>query len=471
MEPEGERAMRLVVRGSILCAVLLTGPAWADDTHYRDYPLGGRAVGLGGAFTGLADDPSGIYYNPAGLVDVRQGNVQISTNLYGFEVADTFLAAVDRVTDFDTVVTELNIIPSSASFTSSLQTDEATGRSITTYGLGVFVPSYRNTSARTLSDLAPIGGLPGCDRLAYQRTLLDRTFWFGGAIAHRLDDTWSVGASGFLAYRTLRDQESTTCSVGDASSSTTFATAETNVNLAVAAFILSFGIKADLGDGWTLGLTVTSPSIRAFDYADLRVTRTSADPQQGQSEFFQRELDDLSANTKYGTGIRLGGAYVLERSSTFTADLDFYAGTSYELFRIPADQREVRDALTLTSRIERNPVLNLAIGAEHLLLPKLSVSGGLFTNFTSAPQIPGEVGDSFASDRLPSVHAFGAATVVGWFTEHTLTRIGLVMSYGDGSDVVPRYAGINALGAQTDFVKVDYSRLFAFAFVSSTVRF
>lgn len=455
----------------VVASAGLTSTASADDTHYRDYPLGGRAVGLGGAFTALADDPSGIYYNPAGLVDVRQGNVQISTNLYGLEVADTFLAAVDRVTDFDTVVTELNIIPSSASFTSSLVTDEHTGKAITTYGLGAFVPSYRNLNARTLSDLSPVGGLPGCDRLAYQHTMLDRTFWFGGAIAHRLDDVWSVGISGFLAYRTLRDQESTTCSAGNSSSSTTFATAETSVNLAVAALVLSFGLKANLGDGWTVGLTVTSPSIRAFDYADLQVTRTAADPNQGKSEFFQRELQDLSANTKYGTGVRLGGAYVLEREATFTADLDFYAGTSYQLVRIPAEEYQLRRAVTLTTDIERRPVLNLALGAEYLLLPKLSVSGGLFSNFTSAPSIPGEVGDSFTGDHLPSVHAFGGALVLGWFTEHTLTRIGLVMSYGDGSDVVPRYAGISALGAQTDFVKVDYSRLFAFAFVSSTVRF
>ena len=50
----------------------------ADDTHYQDYPLGGRAVGLGGAFVALGDDPSGIMYNPAGIVDATKTSVQIS---------------------------------------------------------------------------------------------------------------------------------------------------------------------------------------------------------------------------------------------------------------------------------------------------------------------------------------------------------------------------------------------------------
>ena len=32
-------------------------PVQADDTHYQDFLVGGRALGLGGAYVSLADDP------------------------------------------------------------------------------------------------------------------------------------------------------------------------------------------------------------------------------------------------------------------------------------------------------------------------------------------------------------------------------------------------------------------------------
>jgi hypothetical protein len=61
--------------------------------------------------------------------------------------------------------------------------------------------------------------------------------------------------------------------------------------------------------------------------------------------------------------------------------------------------------------------------------------------------------------------------VLGIFGDYTLTRLGFNLSYGDGSDVVPRSAELAALGAPTEYVKVDYSQLSVYVFVSSTFRY
>ena len=37
------------------------------DNNYRDFLVGGRAIGLGGAFTATANDVTSLLYNPAGL--------------------------------------------------------------------------------------------------------------------------------------------------------------------------------------------------------------------------------------------------------------------------------------------------------------------------------------------------------------------------------------------------------------------
>jgi long-subunit fatty acid transport protein len=78
--------LRLAPALLLLCC---PGLAWADDTQYQPFPIGGRALGLGGAFTAIADDASAIHYNPAGIVDAKSPSLDVSTNLYGLQIGAT----------------------------------------------------------------------------------------------------------------------------------------------------------------------------------------------------------------------------------------------------------------------------------------------------------------------------------------------------------------------------------------------
>src|SRR5262249_16530116 len=154
------------------------------DTHYNDYPIGGRAVGFGGAYTAMSDDPSGIYLNPAGTVDTTRTSVDVSANLYGleFEVRENLFSAVaSKVIDFDTVFAELNIIPSPAGFIRAIGPLDKTGHADQVFGLGAFVPSFRNINLQTTGP----GPNPG-ERITYRRNLLDRTLLGGAMYALRV---------------------------------------------------------------------------------------------------------------------------------------------------------------------------------------------------------------------------------------------------------------------------------------------
>lgn len=437
-------------------------------------------MGLGGAFVALASDPSGIFYNPAGIVDSRHTNIQLSTNLYGIESTDTFFSAVGQVADLNTVFTELNIIPSSAAFTGVLKRD-ALDRPITSYGLGLFVPSFRSSTVDTVAEVQP--DELGCEQLSYQRSVLDRTFVGGAAVGHRLDRTWQFGAGLYFNFRSLRDREEVSCfgsspssgpssSSGGASSGDNggFSTASTNLTLNTASLQIATGLKINVGYGISLGLKITSPTINLFDTATVRVSRGAANPGQPNT-FFTRELEGLNATTKEGTAIRAGIAWVRPHESTVTFDIDFHAPVKYRLVEIPAGEREVRDAFTLVRDVERKPVINLHLGGEYLFVRSFSMSAGLFTNFSSAPRIPGDIGDLYDRDFLPRIHAFGGSLVAGFFGDHTLTRVGVTMSHGSGTDVVSQSEGLTVLGAQEDFVKVEFSQLFLFVFVGSTFRY
>jgi hypothetical protein len=462
---------RKTLHAALFLVVLSLAPeiARADDTHYQDYPIGGRAVGLGGAFTAISDDPSGIYFNPAGIVDTNRSSVQISTTLYGLEIANSVFSSVTNVKDLEKVFTNLNVIPSSGSFVSTLGDNGPDSRPQAAYGFGAFLPSNRELNLQTLSVLPEGESINGCDQLAYQRTLVDRDFRFGGAFAQRIDEIWRFGVSAFLDYRYVRDHEQTTClSSKTTAAAASFGTAQTDLNMFVGSVLIALGFKADIGDGWAAGLQVVSPSIRLFNGADVRVTRGSADPSTRLSSFIVRDLKDLVANNKLGAQFRGGISYVIPSRMTYTADLTLYAPVQYKLFELPSDERDVRDAVTLVDAIERKTVVNLNTGLEYLISKPFSVSGGVFTNLSSAPAIDG---DTFTQSKLPHINTFGGAFVLGFFSEHTLTRVGATFSYGSGTDVVPRYAGLGALGVGTQFVRVDLQQLFVFFFLSSTFRY
>lgn len=426
--------------------------------------MGGRAVGLGGAYTALADDPTGVFFNPAGLVDQRRHKIQVSTNLYGLEIADSFFNAVGQVADLDTVFAELNIIPSSAAFAGELAVDKK-GRPETSYGLGLFVPSFRALNVRAASEVDD--PRTDCGSVTYNRNLSDRTFLIGASAAHRIDPTWSVGLSFFAAYRLLRESEDVSCSAGP----TRFSTAATNVNLSIAALSLMFGTKVRLGSRWSLGATITSPSLRIYDDAAVTVRRGNALSTEVEPTFFSRELNDLSADTKFPFQARVGAAHVIPDTATFALDVTFYAGTSYDLFTLPEGEEAVGAAITTTRQVERNPIVNVNLGTEYLIVKEFSMALGLFTNLSSAPEIEGQVGDIFEENRLPHVHSAGGSLVLGFFSEYTLTRLGLSVSYGEGTDVVPRTPGLAALGQPDEFVMVDYRQMFLFVFISSSFRY
>ena len=348
-----------------------------------------------------------------------------------------------------------------------IQSDED-DRPITSYGLGVFVPSFRSSNVQTFSEVSA-DEIPGtaCGTVTYSRSLSDRTFMLGGAVAHRVDDVWSLGLTMFGTYRTMRESEDVACSAGP----NRFSTASTNVSLAVSNLLLRFGIKGRFGDRWRFGATLSTPSIRLLDVATVAVSRGSALAEGEPPEFFAREVTGLQADSRRSVELRVGGAYIIPKTATFTVDATFNAGTSYELFRLPAGEEAVTAAITTARTVVRNPVVNLNAGAEYLFVREFSLSAGLFTNFSTAPDIEGRIGQTFTGDRLPQVHAAGGSLVLGFFGDYTLTRVGFTLSYGEGTDVVPRVPGLAALGQPDEFVKVGLSQLFAFFFISSTFRY
>ncbi|MEM6732271.1 MAG: UPF0164 family protein [Myxococcota bacterium] len=255
-------------------ASLFSISAHADDTHYQDFVVGGRAVGLGGAFTAIANDPSGVFYNPAGIADVEETNLQVSASLYGFErggLGDRVAVPVPGVEDLDIEFTELIVVPSSAGFVSNLDEKLPNGQNRHSYGVSVVVPSFRSFAANESDGSA-----------TYRRRVTDRELWTGAGYAYRLSPRLSVGASVYYILRTVTDAEGLTSNEELTTASDRFQTVSNDITLTNGNLVFIAGAKYAVTPNLTLGLSLRAPSVALHSDGNLFFEQAESDPSSAE---------------------------------------------------------------------------------------------------------------------------------------------------------------------------------------------
>jgi hypothetical protein len=437
------------------CLLGYLANAFADDTHYQDYIIGGRALGLGGAFTALSNDPSGIYLNPAGIVDISRSNLQFSTSLYGFEKSAIASRPDVPIPGIDVQVADLIVVPASAG---SIQTfgDKIDGQPQNAWGFSLVVPSFRSYSSAA------------DEPTRYKRNVQDRELWSGIGYARRMGERLRLGISGFYVFRTVQDREdvNTWEDLGDGVRSQ-FSRVSNDVSISSGAIVFILGGKYHLGNGLTLGASLRPPSFVVHSNAKLGFTRSESDPNNNISSFETVSISGRSHVT-YPANVRLGIAYERRLKYTLSLDLTYYAPVNYEL--ITNVSQEARSRLPFNPQVTRGSVANVNLGGEYLVIREVSIAAGFFTDFSSAPQIR----PLPTRDQSPYVNLIGFTLALGYFGEHTLSRIGFLYSFGKGYDVIPQ-GGRNVdqvLGTATQkFDRVSYQQSFLYVFLSSSFRY
>jgi len=60
---------------------------------------------------------------------------------------------------------------------------------------------------------------------------------------------------------------------------------------------------------------------------------------------------------------------------------------------------------------------------------------------------------------------------LGYFSKHSLSRIGIMYAWGEGYDVIPKSDFGRILRNEQSFARVDYFQSFFYVFLSSTFRY
>ncbi len=397
------------MRPSLACVflVLLASPALADDGNFRPYLVGGRAGGMGGAFTALADDPAGPFYNPAGIAHSKHSQISLSGSLFGV-LSGSIDNLIGTGQDFKYRNLQTFPIQTSGIYKLGSKAPEANEEAI---AVSIFVP---NSSSRdTRADIAS-------QTDAFFYSFRDDTVWAGLSYARRFG-SFAIGGS---LYGLLATQfQELDLSVINAADSGVFANIKARGDELQIGVLGALGVRWDVSDAVSLGLSVFSPAFGVYDRRSFYVRALASLP--GSSpQSVAASADDLTSSPAMPLRTQAGFAWSIDRL-TISGDLMWLA------------PREVRDDVSRADQgfdrwIKRRSVINGSAGLELRVIPEVPLRAGVWTDFSAAERPSAE-----GPDNTSQINRYGLSLGAGIQSEHTESSVNLNLTAASGRDLIP----------------------------------
>jgi long-chain fatty acid transport protein len=416
----------------LILLVALAAAAHADDSNFRPYIVGSRAAGMGGAFTAIADDGSGPFYNPGGIAFAARTQLSLSGSVYGIATG-SFKDALGDGHDFS--YHSLNISPTTTSAVFRLGPEGSKDGYVV--ALSVFVPDASLTDGR--------------DQLfsqsnAFFITQQIQTVWGGLTLARRMGNL-GIGASAFLLFGTRLSELDLTAVNG----SNVFATITQRSDETTIGIVGAIGARWDVTREVSLGASLYTPSV---GWGSRRVFIRATEALQGQTpQAVVVNVDGLHASPADPMRIQLGGAY---HSGPLTLSADLILLLARDI-----DDDADQAGQGLDRHITRNTVLDAALGMEYVLGSSFPFRAGFYTDFAASPDTDVN-GDTQNTNH---VNRYGGTVSIGMRSEHSSTDVGVNVSGGSGTDVVPNNLDFTQLKV------TDASQLSLYLFLGTSYQF
>ena len=384
----------------ILIYMVSVSTGWADEFHYNNMLIGERAAGMGGAFTALADDTSGMYYNPAGIVYAEEKSLSASVNAY-YSLSKKYsgvIAGSDLKRNYSAIVPNF------------FGVQQPIGPVSLGFSYAVPEHSFENMD-ETFTDLP----LPyemkqyyGDPNLRIARYVLnlnteDKINEFGPSVAIRISDTLAFGLTLYVHKRDILFIENELLRLSNGRDQLT--------NIYVKAS--EWGTRPVLGMLWKPSERISFGAALSKTFvisSDVTYQTTSYSTLDGKAV-----LDDQRTTSGdkqgYPWQCRVGVAYRITPSWLVSGDVALYPGFDFDM---------------LWERVERETVVNAALGTEYSPWKDWIFRAGVFTNRSNSPDIT--PGTSAGSEKIDM---YGVAGSVSFRVHQSTITIG--GNYGHGS--------------------------------------
>lgn len=169
--------------------VLLSSTVIADQYHYGNLLVGGKAIGYGGAYVAIADDLSAMHYNPAGLA-FQEASTSASVNTMAFEDTE-FLGVFSDGSDVKR--SSFTVVPGFIGLSGK--------QGKLSYGSFFTVMDFSQERSTSQTEYTIEGDIPQ-DVVEFVDYDLDNaSYKVGGSLAYEYSDNFAIGMSLALVYK------------------------------------------------------------------------------------------------------------------------------------------------------------------------------------------------------------------------------------------------------------------------------
>jgi hypothetical protein len=357
--------------------------ARAQDVQYWNATYGTKALLLGGVVIGSSQDISAVYYNPAGLALLERTEVILSGTGYqysriaidngiggGGSVSSSSISAVPVMFAGEIPVGFLD--PGRLAY--SVLTRQRFETRVQARGLGpdstLDVPDMRFFS----------GDVKGEENLS--------DTWVGLTWARTANPHLSVGLTQFVSVRSQRALFSTVAQAIDSSGDAALAIRSRDFDYTTWGLLWKLGLAAKFPT-WSMGMTVTTPSVHLFGSGsagrDLTIVDQGISPNaitQVATDF----QDGVAANYRTPLSVGVGGAYSFGPTRLHASAEWFASEAAYHVLETQQFTAQ-SSGQTMTNEVvqEFKAVVNYGVGMDHRFGPKLSAYGSFRTDRTPLP--------------------------------------------------------------------------------------
>jgi hypothetical protein len=382
---------------STLLLVFVIVQSFAQDTHYWTYRYGTRAVQMGGPAVGGLEDNSSVIYNPALLSFVKSTSVSINSNVYqvvNITVKDGAGAGQDVTSN------QFSAVPVTVSGLIRKKKP-----SPWTMGYAIIVPteftfkaSAREEGFKNIDQLLNDTQSPGAEDYVGQFSINTRLSENQGAfaLAYKINEHWSVGITNQLIYRShnYSKNELARMILNNALTTLVSTSEAQNVEYANLRYVPKIGF-AFSSENWSAGVAVNFASINVTGSGtmarDVASTNLNIQPDITKVRIpFNLAINDRQTKlaTTYQSPLSVSAGFTYKLSKTVIAASAEWFDTIalYNIMSPVGDPFKRPSSVTIESQkflqlnASNRSVTNFAIGVEHTLNDKVSISTGFRTN-------------------------------------------------------------------------------------------
>ncbi len=385
---------------AVVALSLLPGSATAQDSHWWTNQYGNRARLLGGAVIGSSSDLSAIYYNPGALALVERPEALLTGYVFeldnlalkdifrpGSEISSTRFAAVAGLVAGEIRLGFLGESRLAYSFITRHIFEYRLGSSVELTGDEIDVPELSTVS----------GSLRVDSRLS--------EYWGGLTWSVPLSDRVGLGVTLFGASRNQRARSDTDLAVVAEDLSAGVAVRTRDYSYGHWRLLAKIGLRANLSETWTAGLTLTTPSLRLFGSGEVGVNlSTVAGPVQEVAVSFE---DGIASKYRNPVSVGAGAAYSGDDWG-FHAAIEWFDGLDIVILDAePFDGQTSGEVFDPNVDHRMKPVLNAGIGVAKTFSEKLSGYGSFHTDFSGADRED----PSVTTTALWDLYSLGAGAI------------------------------------------------------------